>query len=67
MMGFCRVLKFLDEGLLYNQFTTQKQAHVQCLPEGNCCISAVPGLVDWFLFYLPKAQKQHAGMYFKNT
>lgn len=38
-----------------NQFNAQKQAHVQCLPEGNCHISLFTLVVGCFVVYLPKA------------
>ena len=37
-----------------NQSDAQKQAHVQCLPEGNCHISLFTWVVGCFVVYLPK-------------
>ena len=48
------LLKFLDEALECDQFSAQKQAHVQCLPGGSCYVSLFPGLVGCFVVYLPK-------------
>lgn len=59
------VLKFLDGALVYHQFSTQGQACVHQLPEGNGSVSVFPGLVDCFV-YLPNEQKHHARMPFGN-
>ena len=37
-----------------HQFDAQKQAHAQCLPEGNCHISLFTLVVGCFVVYLPK-------------
>lgn len=37
-----------------NQFDAQKQAHVQCLPEGNYYMSLFSLVVGCFVIYLPK-------------
>ena len=51
-----------------SQFDAQKQAHVQCLPEGNCHISLFTLVVGCFVVYLPKAtegSRKHTFQKFK--